>query len=57
MNQTKPIAQTNNFIILNIYNKIEQQGSSYQSEADLEKKQYEYYHDLLLNFPKPKEEV
>jgi len=36
MKQTKPIAQSKNFIILDKYTKIEQEGSSYQSEADLE---------------------
>jgi len=36
VNQTKPIAQTNNFIVLDKYTKIEQ-PQSYQSEADLEK--------------------
>ncbi len=33
---TKPIAESNNFIILDKYTKIEQEGSGYQSEADLE---------------------
>ena len=32
----KPIAESNNFIVLDKYTKIEQEGSSYQSEADLE---------------------
>jgi len=36
MQQTKPIAESNNFIILDKYTKIDQEGSSYQSEADLE---------------------
>ena len=36
MNNTKTIAQSNNFIILDKYNKIEQEGAGYQSEADLE---------------------
>ncbi len=34
---TKPIAESNNFIILDKYTKIEQEGSGYQTEADLEK--------------------
>ncbi len=34
--ETKPIAELNNFIVLDKYTKIEQEGSSYQSEADLE---------------------
>lgn len=36
MQHSKPIAQSNNFIILDKYTKIDQEGSSYQSEADLE---------------------
>jgi type I restriction enzyme R subunit len=54
MQQTKPIVQSNNFIILDKYTKIRQNGSSYQTEADLEneliqdlKNQgYEYLSDL-----------
>ena len=34
--ETKTIAESNNFIVLDKYIKIEQEGSSYQSEADLE---------------------
>ncbi len=34
--KTKPIAESNNFIVLDKYVKIEQEGSGYQSEADLE---------------------
>ncbi|TQV63151.1 MAG: type I restriction endonuclease subunit R [Sulfurovum sp.] len=34
--ETKIIAQSNNFIVLDKYTKIDQEGSSYQSEADLE---------------------
>jgi type I restriction enzyme R subunit len=33
---TKPIAESNNFIILDKYTKIEQEASGYQTEADLE---------------------
>ncbi|MGJ0331229.1 type I restriction endonuclease subunit R [Aliarcobacter cryaerophilus] len=36
MQQLKPIAESNNFIVLDKYVKIDQEGSSYQSEADLE---------------------
>lgn len=36
MNETKTIAESNNFIVLDKYVKIEQDGSGYQSEADLE---------------------
>lgn len=53
MQQTTPITETNNFIILDKYEKIEQSGS-YQSEADLERELiadlqqqgYEYCEDL-----------
>ena len=37
LSQTKPIAESNKFIILDKYTKIDQQGASYQTEADLEK--------------------
>ena len=36
MQHLKPIAESNNFIVLDKYVKIDQEGSSYQSEADLE---------------------
>ncbi|MBL0687403.1 MAG: type I restriction endonuclease subunit R [Sulfurospirillum sp.] len=42
--ETKPIAQSHNFIILDKYTNIEQSGGSYQSEADLEN---ELIKDLL----------
>ena len=35
--ETKTIAESNNFIVLDKYTKIDQEGGSYQSEADLEK--------------------
>jgi len=35
--ETKAIAESNKFIILDKYTKIDQQGASYQTEADLEK--------------------
>ncbi len=34
---TKPIAESNSFIVLDRYTKIDQQGSGYQTEADLER--------------------
>lgn len=37
MNETKPITESNNFIILDKYTKIEQCGAAYQTEADLER--------------------
>ena len=36
MNDFKPIAESNNFIVLDKYTKIDQQGNGYQTEADLE---------------------
>ncbi len=52
--QIKPIAESKNFIVLDKYTKIDQEGSSYQSEADLEKELikdlanqgYEYRDDI-----------
>lgn len=54
MNKTKTIAESNNFIVLDKYTKIDQEISGYQTEADLEnelisdlKNQgYEYLSDL-----------
>jgi type I restriction enzyme R subunit len=37
MTDYKPIAESNNFIVLDKYKKIDQQGAGYQSEADLER--------------------
>ena len=37
MTECKPIAESNNFIILEKYTKIDQQGGGYQTEADLER--------------------
>lgn len=37
MTNSKPIAETNNFIVLEKYTKIEQIGGSHQKEADLER--------------------
>ncbi|MFP8783154.1 type I restriction endonuclease subunit R [Planococcus plakortidis] len=37
MSDYKPIVESNNFIVLDKYTKINQQGSSYQTEADLER--------------------
>ena len=55
MSNYKTIAESNNFIVLDKYNKIEQQGSGYQSEADLERELiqdlinqgYEYKKELI----------
>ncbi|SDY93139.1 type I restriction endonuclease subunit R [Tindallia californiensis] len=37
MSNFKPIAESNNFIVLDKYTKIDQKGASYQTEADLER--------------------
>lgn len=55
METTTPIAETNNFIILDKYTKIDQEGGGYQTEADLEREfisdliaqGYEYLSDLV----------
>lgn len=71
MNKTKPIAESNNFIILDKYTKINQDSNSYQSEADLEnelirdlqKQGYEFLSDLnnpekmLINVRKQLQEL
>lgn len=71
MEQTKTIAESNNFIVLDKYIKIDQDGSSYQTEADLEKELicdlsnqgYEFLSDLnnpdkmLVNIRKQLEEL
>ncbi len=44
MTNYKTIAESNNYIVLDKYEKIEQVGASYQSEADLEK---ELINDLI----------
>ena len=52
--QTRPIAESKNFIVLDRYTKIDQQGGGYQTEADLERELvqdlqnqgYEYLSDL-----------
>lgn len=44
MTDFKPIAESNNFIILDKYTKIDQQGASYQTETDLER---ELIQDLI----------
>ena len=57
MKQSKLIAESNNFIILDKYTKIEQQGTSYQTEADLEREfitdlQNQGYEYINANSPK-----
>lgn len=54
MTSYKPIAETNNFIVLDKYTQIEQQGGKYQSESELEceliadlvSQGYEYLSDI-----------
>jgi type I restriction enzyme S subunit len=47
--------------VANILDKFDALTNSLQEglprEIDLRQKQYEYYRDLLLNFPKPDEEA
>ena len=58
MIEYKTIAETNRFIVLDRYDKDLMVMESYQSEDALEReielrrKQYAYYRDLLLSFPK-----
>jgi len=55
--ETKPIAETNNFIVLDRYDTIDQTGATYQTEADLENELikdlssqgYEYLPKLTLH--------
>ena len=51
------IAETNNFIVLDKYNKIEQLGGGYQTEADLERELIEDLknqgYDYLPNLTTP----
>jgi type I restriction enzyme, S subunit len=49
-------AESNNFIMLDKYNKQSRIREGLPCEITLRQKQYEYYHDLLLSFPKTKEE-
>ncbi len=57
MSDYKPIAESNTFIVLDKYTKIEQQGGGYQTEADLERELIEdlvnqgYEHLPNLNTP------
>ena len=43
MQYTKPIAESNNYIVLDKYTKIDQIGEAFQSEYELET---EFIHDL-----------
>jgi hypothetical protein len=50
------IAKSNNFIMPDKYSKQSRVRESLPREIALRQKQYEYYRDLLLSFPKTKEE-
>jgi type I restriction enzyme, S subunit len=50
------IAKSNNFIMLDKYSKQSRVRGSWPREISLRQKQYEYYRDLMLSFPKTKEE-
>jgi|GEM_PF-1663518 len=49
------IAESNNFIVLDKYSKKPKVSEGLPREIALRQKQYEYYRDLLLTFPKPEE--
>lgn len=57
MSDYKPIVESNNFIVLDKYTKLAQQGAGYQTEADLERELiqdltnqgYDYVKDLTTN--------
>jgi type I restriction enzyme, S subunit len=56
MTDYNTIAKSNNFIMLDKYSKQSRIRESLPREIALRQKQYEYYRDLLLSFPKTKEE-
>jgi type I restriction enzyme, S subunit len=56
MTDYNTISESNNFIMLDKYSKQSRIRESLPLEIALRQKQYEYYRDLLLSFPKPKEE-
>ena len=49
------IAESNNFIVLDKYSKKPKVSEGLPREIALRQKQYEYYRDLLLTFPKSEE--
>jgi type I restriction enzyme, S subunit len=55
MTDYNTIAESNNFIVLDQYSKRSKVNDSLPREIALCQKQYEYYRDLLLTFPKAKE--
>ena len=56
MTDYKAIAESNNFIVLDKYSKKPKVSEGLPREIALRQKQYEYYRNLLLSFPKTKEE-
>ena len=54
MGLSKVIAESNKFIVLDKYIKIDKQGGGCQTESDLKRerrqKQYEYYREKFLTF-------
>ena len=56
MTDYKAIAESNNFIILDKYSKKLKVSQGLPREIALRQKQYAYYRDLLLSFPKAEEE-
>ena len=55
MTDYNTIAESNNFIVLEQYSKQSKVSESLPREIALRQKQYEYYRDLLLTFPKSEE--
>ena len=56
MTDYNAIAESNNFIVLDRYSKKWKVSEGLPREIALCQKQYEYYCDLMLSFPKTKEE-
>lgn len=56
MTDYNAIAESNNFIVLDKYSKKPKVSEGLPREIALRQKQYEYYRDLLLSFPKTKED-
>ncbi len=56
MTDYNTIAESNHFIVLEQYSKKPKSSVRLPREIALRQKQYEYYRDLLLSFPKTKEE-
>ena len=55
MTDYNAIAESNNFIVLEQYSTQSKVSESLPREIALRQKQYEYYRDLLLTFPKSEE--